>query len=209
MTWNAAEDWTEDEVRLFEMGPFDGQLPGLVRRVRRILDVSQRGLAAILDVSQSAVARWETGRVSPRSSVLQELLWMAGLSVVIHDEDGVEVTSMREDGARDRAGRRHPAHVDLKVRGWWVPRGAESTADYLLWIRRSKAQRQPRIRFHTCTWRRSIEREVFGTPDDHPAMHQLVAEAEHLDDCMAERRTRAEVTRPWPTVLSADSRWSA
>ena len=40
------ETWTEDEIGWYLMGPFDGKIPGLVRRVRRILDVSQRGLAA-------------------------------------------------------------------------------------------------------------------------------------------------------------------
>ncbi len=109
------ETWTEDEIGWYLMGPFDGKIPGLVRRVRRILDVSQRGLAAILQVSQSVVARWETGRVSPRASVLHALLRMAGLTVEIHDEDGAEVAPMRDDGARDRRGRRYPAHVDLTV----------------------------------------------------------------------------------------------
>ena len=60
---------TQAELEWLAMGPLDGGIPGLVRRVRRILDVSQRGLAALLGVSQSVVARWETGRTSPRSSV--------------------------------------------------------------------------------------------------------------------------------------------
>lgn len=185
------EDWTDDEWAWFEMGPFDGRVPGLVRRVRRILDVSQRGLAALLEVSQSVVARWETGRTSPRASVLSALLQLAGLTVRIHDEDGAEVTPMRDDGARDRGLRRYPAHVDLTVRGWWTPRGVELSAYYYVWVERARARREPRVRFTTCAWRRSIERMLFGMPDDHPAMHQLVAEAEHLDDLRDERRGQA------------------
>ena len=52
-------NWSEAEREWWWMGPFAGQVPGLVRRVRRILDVSQRGLAALLGVSQSVVARWD------------------------------------------------------------------------------------------------------------------------------------------------------
>ncbi|MCY4726135.1 helix-turn-helix transcriptional regulator [Nocardioides sp. STR2] len=69
---------TDDELDWLHMGPFDGGVGGLVRRVRRILDVSQRGLAELLGVSQSAVARWETERTSPRVSVLQQMLRLRG-----------------------------------------------------------------------------------------------------------------------------------
>lgn len=190
-TWDSHAEWTEDEWAWFDMGPFDGKIPGLVRRIRRILDVSQRGLAAILDVSQSVVARWETGRVSPKVFVLHRLLELAGLKAVIHDELGAEVGPMRDDGARDRRGRRFPAHVDLTVLGWWFPPGSELTPGYFAAIRRSRAERDPRIRYYTSAWRRAIERQLFGTPDDHPALHQLAAEADHLDDLRAERRARA------------------
>ena len=43
-----AADLTEEELLWLHMGPFDGGLAGLVRRIRRILDVSQRGLAELL-----------------------------------------------------------------------------------------------------------------------------------------------------------------
>ena len=77
--WNCMANWTQAERDVWAMGPFDGGMPGMVRRVRRILDVSQRGLAAMLDVSQSVVARWETGRTSPRMSVMERMLRMARL----------------------------------------------------------------------------------------------------------------------------------
>ncbi len=203
------ETWTEQEVEWYLMGPFDGKIPGLIRRVRRILDVSQRGLAALLEVSQSVVARWETGRVSPRASVLHALLRMARLTVEIQDEAGDEIGPMRDDGARDRGGRRFPAHVDLTVRGWWVPRGAASTAFYDLWIQRSRTRNVPLVRFRTCPWRRMVERRLFGKPDDHPSLRQLGAEARHLDDLKADRRQRARGGRVWPTALSADTPRSA
>ena len=177
-------EWTEAEWEWFDMGPFDGGIPGLVRRVRRILDVSQRGLAALLDVSQSVVARWETGRTSPRASVLHHLLRMAGLRVSFHDEEtGAEVEPMRDDGARRHGGSRFPAHTDLRVTGWWIPSNVESTMiEYYEWRDRSRARRDPMIRSRVCPHLRRLFRLMYGTPDDHPSLQQLVAEAEHLDE---------------------------
>lgn len=198
------ETWTVDEIEWYAMGPFDGKIPGLVRRVRRILDVSQRGLAALLGVSQSVVARWETGRVSPRVSALHALLSLAGLTVEVHDEHGVEVTPMRDDGARDRGDRRYPAHVDLTVRGWWIPRGSETTAYYLDWIRQSRTRKVPLVRFRSSLRKKTIERLLWGTPDDHPARLQLIAEARHLDDRLEDRRECVRAGRSWRTGLSLD-----
>ena len=194
--------WTHAEWDVYVLGPFDGHVPGLVRRVRRILDVSQRGLAALLDVSQSAVARWETGRTSPRADVLHGLLRLAGLGVSVHDaETGEEVPPMRDDGARDHAGRRYPAHTDLRVVGWWQPRSSVSTTDFLWWRKRSRARRDPNVRYCTDSRRRSLERLMWGTPDDHPAVHQLAAEAEHQDERRKERqeeRRRRSAAEPAP-----------
>ena len=189
------DGWTDEEVEYYLMGPFDGEIPGLVRRIRRILDVSQRGLAAVLDVSQSVVARWETGRTSPRADVLHHLLKLAGLRARFErTETGEEVEPMRDDGARDRAGRRYPAHVDLTVTGWWCPRAAESTGDLLVWHRRSRARRDPAIRFHTSL--KQLYRMIDGTPIDHPSLQQLVAEALHLDDVREQRRRQILADRP-------------
>ena len=181
--WHPGCEWSVEEVEWYLMGPFDGDIPGVVRRVRRILDVSQRGLAALIGVSQSAVARWETGRTSPRVCVLQELLRLAGLRAAVTDEEtGEEVDAMRDDGARDRGGRRYPAHVDLEVTGWYVPRGLDCTADAGVWRLRSRTRKDPSVRYQVSPGLRWRDRRAFGTPDDHPAPCQLVAEAEHQDD---------------------------
>lgn len=196
LDWMSMEGWTDEEVEYYLMGPFDGGIPGLVRRIRRVLDVSQRGLAALLDVSQSVVARWETGRTSPRAVVVHHLLELAGLRArFFRSETGEEVEPMRDDGARDRAGRRYPAHVDLTVTGWWIPRGAESTGDVLQWRRRSRARRDPAVRFHTSL--RRLYRLIHGTPVDHPSLRQLVAEAVHLDEVREQRRRQIMAERPW------------
>ena len=185
--WSPTCGWSKEEVEHYLMGPFDGGVPGLVRRVRRILDVSQRGLAALIGVSQSVVARWETGRTSPRVAALQQLMRLAGLAGAVHDQDsGEQVEPMRDDGARDRGGRRYPAHVDLTVTGWYVPRGLECTADPWLWRRWSRSREHPRVRYDTSARNRWAWRVMLGTPIDHPAHHQHVAEAHHLDDVREE-----------------------
>jgi HTH-type transcriptional regulator/antitoxin HipB len=196
LDWMEMGDWTDEEVAYYLLGPFAGGIPGLVRRIRRILDVSQRGLAAILDVSQSVVARWETGRTSPRADVLHRILELAGLRARFEDaETGEEVEPMRDDGARDRGGRRFPAHVDLTVTGWWSPRASRSTGDVLLWRKRSRDRRDPAIRFHTSL--RHLYRMINGTPVDHPSLEQLVAEAVHLDEVREQRRRQILAERPW------------
>jgi HTH-type transcriptional regulator/antitoxin HipB len=188
--WDCMANWTEAEREWWRMGPFAGGVPGLVRRIRRILDVSQRGLAQLLDVSQSVVARWETGRTSPRADMVQRMLRLARLRVVLEDEDtGKEVRPMRADGARKHGGSRFPAHTDLRAAGWWVPRAFRemTSVDYFTWRDRSRAARDPAIRYRLCPHLKRLERELFGTPDDHPAVHQLAAEVEHLEEARESR----------------------
>lgn len=190
---------SEAELEWLHMGPFDGGVPGLVRRIRRILDVSQRGLARLLGVSQSAVARWETERTSPRVSVLQQMLRLAGVAVSLHDESsGERVEPMRADGARARNGNRYPAHVDLRVTGWWVPREFRdmTSIDYFTSVDRSRRLGTPCIRYRTCPHRRRVERMLLGMPVDHPAWRQLRAEAVHLDEERLARRSRTTPPRP-------------
>ena len=183
--WDCMANWTQAERDVWAMGPFDGGIPGMVRRVRRILDVSQRGLAALLDVSQSVVARWETGRTSPRMSVIERLLRMARLRMRFEDrETGAAVGPMRADGARRHGGSRYPAHVDLTARGWWVPRRLRSmtSIEAFRWRDHSRRVGAPAIHYVASSYWRRVQRELFGTPDDHPAVHQLVAEVRSLDE---------------------------
>ena len=198
--WECLASWTEEERAWWWMGPFAGHVPGMVRRVRRILDVSQRGLAALLGVSQSVVARWETGRTSPRVSVLERLLRLAGLVATIHHrETGEEVRPMRADGVRTRGGSRFPAHVDLRATGWWVPRALRTmtSVEAFAWVRRSREAQDPAVRYRIGAHWKRIERLLHGTPDDHPALHQMVAEVVHLDERREERR-RAFREQPNP-----------
>ena len=188
-------NWTQAERDYWFMGPFHGGIPGMVRRVRRILDVSQRGLAALLDVSQSVVARWETGRTSPRMSVVERLLRMARIRMRFVDEDtGEAVGPMRADGARTHGGSRYPAHADLRATGWWVPRRLRSmtSVEAFAWRDRSRRVGDPAIRYQRSRFWKRVERELRGIPDDHPAVHQFVAEVRYLDERREDRfRARA------------------
>lgn len=178
-------EWTADEWVVWSLGPFHGGVPGALRRIRRILDVSQRGLAAILGVSQSAVARWETGRTSPRASVLEQLLELAGLEARLHDaESGARVEPMRDDGARTQGGSRFPAHGDLRADGWWIPRHLRSwtTIDAYRWERRSRTNGDVAIGCTLSPFRKRLSRLAFGTPVDHPSHQQLLAELRHREE---------------------------
>ena len=190
-SWDCLANWTQAERDYWFMGPFDGGIPGMVRRIRRILDVSQRGLAAILEVSQSAVARWETGRTSPRASVVERLLRLARLRVTVRDEDGREVGPMRADGARTHGGSRYPGARrpardrvvgPAEVAGDDVHRGVRLARP----VQAGGGSGGP-----LPPSRRSgsgSSGELHGTPDDHPALHQLVAEVRFLDERREERR---------------------
>ncbi|RYB90221.1 XRE family transcriptional regulator [Nocardioides glacieisoli] len=190
--WDCMAKWTQAEREVWLMGPFRGGIAGMVRRIRRILDVSQRGLAALLGVSQSVVARWETARTSPRMSVMERLLRMARLRMDFHDEDtGQEVGPMRADGARKHGGSRYPAHTDLTATGWWVPRRLRAMTSIEAFRARDHSKRvgDPAIRYRVSPFWKRILRETWGTPDDHPAVHQFVAEVRYLDEVREDRRT--------------------
>jgi hypothetical protein len=83
--------------------------------------------------------------------------------------------------------------VDLRVTGWWVPRELRTmtSVDYLRSRDLSRQLGRPSIRYRACRWTRAIERQIHGTPVDHPSFGQLHAEAEHLEEERQARRERA------------------
>jgi transcriptional regulator with XRE-family HTH domain len=119
-------------------------LSGIVRRVRRSADLSQRQLAEKATVSATLVGAIETGTRTPSVPVLQRILHAAKFRLVVVDEQGrlvlpLEVWQDTEDGA----GRRYPAHLDTILDPafgeWWadgfgLARPPET-------FRRSRAQR--------------------------------------------------------------------
>jgi HTH-type transcriptional regulator/antitoxin HipB len=131
-------------------------LPGALRRIRRTADLSQRELATGCDVSQSTVARAESGRQDLTVGILVKAARLAGLQLALLDGDGREVTGMAQDTVRDMRGRRFPAHLDTRYSdaGWWHgPHRYD--------------RQQPWYTFDRCRDLRDEYRERAGTPDDH------------------------------------------
>ncbi len=98
---------------------------GLVRRVRRLADRSQRELAVAARVSQGTVSRIEAGTLVPSVEVLVRILGVAGLRLVAVDGAGRVVRPMGDwDDTRDGAERRYPSHLDMildpEQGEWWA-----------------------------------------------------------------------------------------
>ncbi len=63
-------------------------LSGIMRRVRRIADFSQRDLARFAHVSPSTIAGIESGSAAPSLRALQNILRAANFQLVVVDMDG-------------------------------------------------------------------------------------------------------------------------
>lgn len=70
----------------------------IVRYARRRAGLSQRELAERVGVAQPAIARIESGRVSPRADTLEHILNACGLRLTIETRrgEGVDRTVIRE-----------------------------------------------------------------------------------------------------------------
>jgi transcriptional regulator with XRE-family HTH domain len=93
----------------------------LVRRIRRVADLSQRDLAGALGVAASTVARAESGARDLPAAVLARAAELAGLRLALLDATGVEAPGMDPGAVTDRAGRHFPAHLDTRHgdEDWW------------------------------------------------------------------------------------------
>ncbi|WNV76114.1 helix-turn-helix transcriptional regulator [Geodermatophilus sp. DSM 44513] len=136
----------------------DDQLSGLVRRIRRVADLSQRELAARVGVSKSAVAAVESGRSGMDARVLARAAELAGLRLALLDAEGREAAGMDADAVRDEGGRFYPAHLDTRHGDdrWWYALGQHG--------------RDPQDPWYTFDRRRDLRdavRRVQGTPEDH------------------------------------------
>jgi len=89
-------------------------VPGTLRRIRRLADLSQRELASRLNVSKSSVAAMEGGSRGIDAGLLARAAREAGLRLVLLDGDGTEVAAMSADSVTDLGRRRFPAHLDTR-----------------------------------------------------------------------------------------------
>ncbi|MGA4669654.1 helix-turn-helix domain-containing protein [Propionibacteriaceae bacterium Y1923] len=86
---------------------------GIILRCRRTADLSQRDLAALLGVSPTTVARWETGERVPTAAALATITELAGYRLLLVDHEDQPVPPVPRDTVRDRGGRRVPVHLDV------------------------------------------------------------------------------------------------
>jgi transcriptional regulator with XRE-family HTH domain len=163
------------ETEQQEAGTATDEISGLIRRVRRLAKWSQRELAHELGVSQSAVAKWETGRTTPSARMLARVLELAELSLAAVSEVGDRVQPMKRIAARDAAGRRYPAHTFVWPEGWWAPEGAETTAWMGHILCRSEDLELVKVRYSR--WWGASRRPTLADIHEHPTWAELVAEA--------------------------------
>jgi transcriptional regulator with XRE-family HTH domain len=98
---------------------------GLVRRARRIADLSQREMAKAAGVGRSTIGKVEAGDMMPSVGLLERILGVAGLYLAVVDRDGRVVLPMADfEDVRDGAGRRYPSHLDTildpELGEWWA-----------------------------------------------------------------------------------------
>lgn len=140
----------------------------LVVRVRRMADLSQRDLAAVLGVSSSTVARIETGAAMPSLACFQRILALAGCRLSVVDASGEELVPVSDDALRDNAGRRFPAHLDAD------PPDEVPTLRRLM----PRHDRPPAKGWYRHRAKRDRRRVAEGTPVDHPTYGEIAADAQ-------------------------------
>jgi HTH-type transcriptional regulator/antitoxin HipB len=131
-------------------------LAGMLRRIRRQADLSQREMAARCGVAPSVIAHAEAGRRGLPVQVLVSAAALAGLRLALVDEDGREIAGMAGDAVRDKGNRRFPAHLDTRYsdEDWWHgPHRYDRDQPWYTFDRDRRTRD---------TWRRSR-----GTPEDH------------------------------------------
>lgn len=89
-------------------------IAGLMMRVRRLADLSQRDLGRRIGISQPQIARIESAQRSVDVGTFAAILAVAGLRIAVVDESGAEVDPVPADLVRDHAHRRMPAHLDVR-----------------------------------------------------------------------------------------------
>jgi transcriptional regulator with XRE-family HTH domain len=136
------------EEALPKVGPYPAS--GLVRRARRLADLSQREMARKAGVAPSTVGKVESGALRPSLDMMQRLLATADLSLVVVDRDGRLVLPMREsEETRDGAERRYPSHLDTildpRPGEWWADQyGLTRPPETFLRDRRARDERRAR-----------------------------------------------------------------
>jgi transcriptional regulator with XRE-family HTH domain len=131
-------------------------LAAALRRIRRLVDMSQRELAAATGLAVSTLGHAEAGTRDLSVGGLVRAAALAGLRLALVDDTGREVAGMTGDAVRDRGNRRFPAHLDTRYseEAWWHgPHRYD--------------REQPWYTFDRDRSLRDRYRKRTGTPDDH------------------------------------------
>jgi transcriptional regulator with XRE-family HTH domain len=150
-----AEDWAfEDPLLSTPTLP----LPALLRACRHFARLSQRELATRVGVSKSYVGDIESGDAgTPSYPLVLRIVEACGLRLVAIDPFTLPLFPRSYDDEKDRAGRRYPAHLDV--------RRVHADSDW--WFSRTRPGQRKRPRF-TASWERNIgrTRRRRNTPDE-------------------------------------------
>lgn len=95
-----------------------------LRHGRHRADLSQRELAAAAGFSSTMVGRVEVGDTSVSLKVVGGLFALLGIRLAVIDGDGRVLDHLTLNEVTDRAGRRYPAHLDVRHvdddgGSWW------------------------------------------------------------------------------------------
>ncbi|MGY1780886.1 helix-turn-helix domain-containing protein [Geodermatophilus sp. SYSU D01036] len=158
----------------------DFSLSGLLRRIRRVADLSQRELAQAGGLPSSTVAAAEAGTRGLDARALARLAAVAGLRLALLDTEGREVAPMDGAAVRDEGDRLFPAHLDTRHGddGWWHGPHRYDRTPVTYTFTRDRGSRDDR-------------RRARGTPEDH----QLPQPGDALADRAAARRAAAARAR--------------
>jgi transcriptional regulator with XRE-family HTH domain len=159
-------------------------LSGILRRIRRIGDWSQRELADRLGMSKATLAAAEAGTRDLPVAVFARAAAAAGGRLAVLDGDGHELGPMDPDAVRDEGGRRFPAHLDTRHgdEDWW-----HGVYRY--------SRRQPTYTFDRDRRLRDTWRERSGIPADHQRPQPGDAPAERAAERRRAARQRADEER--------------
>jgi HTH-type transcriptional regulator/antitoxin HipB len=160
--------------------------PALLRRARRLADLSQRDLATRAGVSPSTVAKAELG-AGTSFAMLLRLFAAAGMQLVVQDQDGAALAPMRTDCLRDRNSRRYPAHLDPapfdRYEPPWLDRANNMN-------RLCRYDRPKPVAVYELRPERDWRRRRYFEPYDHPGPESLrrprlppVPPKESIPDC--------------------------
>jgi transcriptional regulator with XRE-family HTH domain len=175
-------------------------LAGVLRRIRRIGDWSQRELAERIGASKAAVAAAENGTRDLPVSLLARAAASAGGRLVVVDAEGHELAPMDPGAVRDAGRRRFPAHLDTRYsdEGWWHGPHRYS-------------RRTPTYTFDRRRGSRDGVRRFTGVPEDHlrPQPGDSPAERAAERQRAAWGRRDEERRRRFRVVGSAEPDWGS